>query len=109
MTKYVHDSKEAIKFHRIKCKRHQVVSWNKKYDEMIKFIATELEPVQDRILDLRHQQQQLIDHLTSLRQELLRGCIHPPEQVVTKEGGVLHCKFCDKEFRVLMDGDCSDE
>lgn len=73
-------------------------SWNRKMDNMKKLLG-ELEPIEDKILELMHEKGKLFDRIQEIRKTMVKECIHPKEFLVYKEDHVL-CKFCDRKISI---------
>lgn len=79
--------------------RNEKVSWDRKMDNMVSLL-TELQPLEDQILDLQARKMPIIDKIQSLRQEMVRDCVHPFTHLVHHEDHVV-CKFCERKFNVI--------
>lgn len=82
--------------------RGDKVSWERKMDNMVALMA-KLRPIEDKILDLMTEKMPILDEVAALRQEMVRGCVHPYEHLVPRDEGVL-CKFCNKSFAIPAHG-----
>ena len=80
--------------------RSEKVSWDRKMDNMVSLIA-KLKPIEDKILDLMAGKLPIIDEISALRKEMVRDCVHPYTNLLQK-GDVIECKFCARQFRVLV-------
>jgi hypothetical protein len=78
--------------------RSEKMSWDRKMDAMVKLLA-KLRPIEDQILELMAQKLPIMDEIATLRQDMVRECIHPFDHLVTKEDHVL-CKFCNKRIGI---------
>jgi predicted nucleic acid-binding Zn-ribbon protein len=95
-------TEERLLFEKISnfANRSEKTAWKRKLANMEKLIE-ELEPVQQKILDIiRSEKQPILDQIQELRQEMVNECIHPYEHLVQKDGYV-ECKFCNKSINVL--------
>lgn len=81
--------------------RSDKVSWNRKMDNMVKFIA-EMRPIQEQILELEASKQPILDKIAELRNVMKNECVHPFEHLVDVDDYVL-CKFCEKKLRPVAD------
>ncbi len=77
--------------------RSEKTSWNRKMDNMVKFIA-ELRPIEQQILELMAQKTPILDKIAELRLTMVKECIHPIEQLVYKEDHI-ECKFCGRKIQ----------
>ena len=78
--------------------RSEKTSWNRKMDNMIKFIAR-LRPLEERILEIEEQKLPIIDDIQALRQLMIKECIHPYDHLTYFENHA-RCKFCDRRISV---------
>ncbi len=81
--------------------RSEKMSWNRKMDNMVKFIS-EIRPIEQQILELVAQKGPIMDKIEALRQDMIVECVHPFEYLVFKEDHVL-CKFCSKRINIPND------
>lgn len=79
--------------------KNDKISWNRKRKKMRKMIADNISPLEDQILELTMRKMSEMDTVIEIRDELVRECIHPKDELVKKEGYVL-CKFCQAKLRV---------
>lgn len=79
--------------------RSEKVSWNRLMDNMISLLA-KLRPIEEKIIKLQAEKQPIFDDVQSVRQRMVRDCVHPYEQLVLKVDGTVECKFCMKTFKV---------
>lgn len=86
-------TKETVANH---ANRSEKTSWARKEKNMKKLLD-QLEPYDNEILSLMAKKQGIIDSITILRNEMVEECIHPYDQLVTKDGYV-ECKFCNKKL-----------
>lgn len=78
--------------------RSEKVSWDRKMDNMVSLLA-KLRPIEEQILDLEASKLPILDDIASLRNVMVRECVHP-YQFLTYKDGIVHCKFCNKVFKV---------
>jgi len=79
--------------------RSEKTAWKRKLANMEKLIE-QLKPIEKKILDIiKEEKQPLLDQVHSLRQEMVKECVHPFEHLVQKDGCV-ECKFCNRRIRV---------
>ena len=83
--------------------RGEKVSWDRKMDNMVGLLAT-LKPIEDKIIDLMAQKMPIIDDIVALRRDMVKECVHPYTHLQTKADGSIQCKFCEKSFQVLNNG-----
>jgi hypothetical protein len=76
--------------------RSEKMSFHRMMDNLVKAIA-ELKPIQDKILELETKKIPLVDEIATLRNKMVRDCVHPYEHLVHK-GDHIECKFCNKKF-----------
>ena len=82
---------QRVSTHRDKNER---LSWKRKKDKLELLIA-ELEPIDDKILDIiLHEKYPILDKIETLREEMVKECIHPKDMLV-HHGTFLVCKFCE--------------
>lgn len=101
--------------------RKEKVSWSRKMDNMIQLLG-QLKPIDEKILDLQARKQPIMDEITTLRELMVRECVHPIDQLVhvadsiavfglmisdkdKREHAV--CKFCNK--KLVLSGSGLDE
>ena len=75
------------------------ISWNRKRDKLTIIVAENIQPIEEKILELTMEKQQYVDDVISLRDELIKECVHPRDSLVSKDDHVL-CKFCNKKIRI---------
>lgn len=75
----------------------------KRLDDLIK----QLEPVEDKLLELLHTREKLTQQLNEVREDLVANCIHPEEHLVSHNGYVV-CKYCERKLRAVERGETSD-
>jgi len=78
--------------------RSEKTSWNRKMDNMVKLIAL-IRPIEEQILELMAQKIPITDDVTILRNDMVRECVHPIEQLAYKETHI-ECKFCNKRIAI---------
>ena len=79
--------------------RSEKTTWKLKLANMEKLIE-QLRPVEEKILEIMNTEKQpLLDKVQTLRQQMVKECIHPFEHLVQKDGQV-ECKFCNRRIRV---------
>jgi len=88
---YASENEIFDKVSRVADKNHKL-SWRRKRDKMVKLIA-ELQPLEDEMLAISMKKQPIMDKVHELREEMIKDCIHPKDQLVLWEGRV-QCKFC---------------
>ena len=81
--------------------RSEKTSWNRKLNKMVKLISN-VRPLENQILDLIEQKTPLLDDISSLRQQMIRECIHPFDHLVLHKTHV-ECKFCNKLISIPRD------
>lgn len=64
----------------------------------------QLEPVEDKLLELINTRHKLTAQLDEIRADLVTNCIHPEEYLVDHNGYVV-CKFCERKLRVVNRGE----
>lgn len=79
-----------------KATRSEKTSWNRKMDNMVKLIA-KLRPIEEQILELMAEKMPIMDEVNVLRQQMVKECIHPIDDLVYKETHA-QCKFCGKSI-----------
>ena len=76
--------------------RSEKTSWNRKMDNMVKLLA-EIQPIEDKIIELQERKIPIFDEIQNLRKEMLRDCVHPFEYVLV-EVDHAKCKFCERKL-----------
>lgn len=77
--------------------RSEKTAWKRKLANMEKLIE-KLRPIEEKILNIiKEEKQTMLDEIQSLRQEMVKDCIHPYEHLVQKDGYV-ECKFCNRRI-----------
>lgn len=71
------------------------LAWRRKLKKMEALLEDELQPIEDKILELYAEKQPIMDKISKLRQEMAAECIHPREYLVHR-GTHVECKFCNK-------------
>ena len=79
--------------------RNEKVSWDRKMDNMVKLL-TDLQPIEDQILDLQAKKMPIIDSVQALRTEMVQSCVHPFTHQVYHDDHIV-CKFCERKFNVV--------
>lgn len=80
--------------------KDEKMAWKRKRDAMERLIQKELEPLQEKILELNKERQAILDRLGEMRAEMVRECIHPIDYLVYKDR-LVECKFCGVKIRVV--------
>ena len=70
-------------------------------DNMVKLIAL-LRPIEEQILELMAQKMPVMDDVTALREQMIKECVHPIDDLVYKETHI-ECKFCGKKIGISGD------
>ena len=78
--------------------RSEKTSWQRKYKNM-QVVITELQPIEEQILELMNTKNKLVDQLTEMRSVMVDECIHPYELLVLAEDHI-ECKFCSKKMSI---------
>ncbi len=86
------------------------VSWERKFKQMQK-IVTEINEVEDKIMDLQLEKMEKFDKVQMLRLTLIETCIHPANELTpTKEDpNIMLCKFCGKLVKFISDDEHEDK
>lgn len=79
--------------------RNEKVSFDRKMDNMVSLLSL-LTPIDEQISDLMTQKLPIVDKIQSLRQDMVKDCIHPYTHLVYHDDHVI-CKFCDRKFTVV--------
>lgn len=82
-----------------KASRNEKVSWDRKMDNMVTLLS-ELQPLEDQILDLVAKKMPIIDKIQLLRNEMVKDCVHPFTHQVFHDDHIV-CKFCERKFNVM--------
>lgn len=94
-----HKAMDAISNH---ATRSEKTAWNRQYDNLTKLVRR-LEPIEDKLMALQTEKVKIFDELLVLRKELVDGCVHPFEQLVTHDDYVI-CKFCERKMVLPKNG-----
>lgn len=74
--------------------KNQRLSWKRKRSRIDKLIK-ELEPLNEKMLELILQKQPLLDEIESVRQNMVHECVHPIDYLAHRDrGSYVLCKFC---------------
>jgi hypothetical protein len=87
--------------------RSEKTSWNRKFDNMVKLIAT-LSPIEKKIMELTEQKFPIMDDINDLRLIMVKECVHPFDHLTYFENHI-RCKFCDRKISVPREFDGSSE
>lgn len=79
--------------------RNEKVSFDRKMDNMVSLLAL-LTPLDEQISDLMTQKLPIVDKIQTLRQDMVKDCVHPYTHLVFHDDHVV-CKFCDRRFNVV--------
>lgn len=79
--------------------RSEKTSWQRKRNNLTKFIEELINPSEQQILELNTQLRPLYDQVNEMRQEMIATCIHPFEELREEADGI-RCTFCDKKFSI---------
>lgn len=80
--------------------RSEKTAWKRKLTNMGKLLE-KIHPVEEKILAImKNEKQPLLDEIYSLRQIMVKECIHPYEHLVQKDGHV-ECKFCNRRINTI--------
>lgn len=75
------------------------LAWRRKLKKMETYLE-DLQPFEDRILEIYMEKQPLMDKIEKVRQEMTEECIHPKEYLVHR-GTHVECKFCNKLIKPI--------
>jgi hypothetical protein len=73
--------------------KNTILSWRRRLKKMNELIE-QLEPIQAQILKLIEAKQPISDEIETLRQDMVKTCIHP-ENLLQHKGSFVECKFCN--------------
>lgn len=76
--------------------RSEKVSFSRKMDNMVKLMS-QLQPIEDKILDLFAQKIPIYDQIQELRSTMVEQCVHPYEYLEIQDDLVV-CKFCNRKI-----------
>lgn len=84
--------------------RSDKTSWNRKLDNMVKLMS-QLAPIEDKIIKIMAEEKQpLLDEIQSLRQTMIKECVHPFDHLADQGDGSIVCKFCTRRFSIRNNG-----
>lgn len=69
------------------------LSWKRKY-EKLQDIVKELEPINQKFLELEDIRNEILERILALRKIMVKECVHPKEYLIHK-GDHIECKFCN--------------
>jgi hypothetical protein len=76
-----------------------ILSWKRKQKKLENLIETELQPIQEKILELEISKQPIHDKISEIRKEMVETCIHPEDSIVKLSEDTILCKFCNKTIK----------
>jgi hypothetical protein len=79
--------------------KNERIAWKRKHKKMTTMIEENIQPIEEKILELTMERQVHLDELIALRDLLAKECVHPREFLVNRGDYVL-CKFCNKRLTV---------
>ena len=86
--------KESVSNH---ATRSEKTAWARKQSNLTKFVKTKVNPIEESVRDRQALLLPLYDEANEMRAEMVEFCIHPFDQLVVVDGGVL-CRFCNKKL-----------
>lgn len=78
------------------CGKNAKLAWNRRVKKMNELIE-QVRLYEDRILEIVREKQPFLDEVSELRNEMMKECIHPKDQLV-HIGTYIHCRFCEKKI-----------
>ncbi len=91
---------EIIKKIRASFDKADVLAWKRREKKLKDIIDNKLKPLEDQILEIQLQKQPFFDEIHEIRKEMTETCIHPDDQLVQLDDGVILCKFCNKKLKL---------
>ncbi len=88
--------------------RPEKTSWGRKRDNM-EAMVRQLRPLEDKILEIYASMMPIKDDIETLRQEMVKDCIHPFDLLIYKQNedsDFIECKFCSAKMRPV---ECKNE
>lgn len=76
------------------------VAFQRRLTNLETFIANEVNPVENEIIELKSKLIPLYDAAKMLRDEAREFCTHAPEMLVELEDNTYKCKFCETIFHI---------
>lgn len=66
----------------------------------MKALVAKIRPLEDEMLRLITEKRPIEDAINSLREEMVRDCVHPIQYITVQDDYTATCKFCNKRFSV---------
>ena len=80
--------------------RSEKTSWTRKRKNLETYVKENIAPIEQELITLKAALQPLYDYIDQLRQDMIKSCIHPVEDLRVKDDGTVHCNFCSKTFKI---------
>jgi len=95
------DKKERLDIELItkKISKNDKLNWKRSYDKMHRILVTELQPLEEQIINLQVLKIPVFDKITEIRNKLVNECIHPKDMLIHK-GNYIECKFCGSKITI---------
>lgn len=80
--------------------KNQRLAWKRKMARMEELI-TRIQPLEEEALRIIKEKQPLLDEIESVRQKMVKECVHPVDYLVHKGDHIL-CKFCKSKLAINL-------
>lgn len=78
--------------------RSEKTSWIRKRKNLETYVTENITPIETELQELKILLQPLYDHIQVLRQEMVKTCIHPQDELRMNADNTVTCTFCSKTF-----------
>lgn len=81
--------------------KNEQISWKRKQKNIEKLVA-ELEPLEDKIMEMMTLKTKIIDKIMTTRATMIAECVHPSDSLTeSADGQSMICKFCEREIGIV--------
>jgi hypothetical protein len=77
--------------------RNSKMAWERKMSRMQRLLQ-KIQPIEEEIIELQAKKVPIYDEIQSIREDMVRECIHPFDYLIEKDGYV-YCKFCEAKIK----------
>ena len=77
--------------------RNSKMAWERKMSRMQRLLQ-KIQPIEEEIIKLQAKKVPIYDEIQSIREDMVRECIHPFDYLIEKDGYV-YCKFCEAKIK----------
>lgn len=78
--------------------KNQRLAWRRKKVRM-ETLLERIKPLEEKALEIILEKQPIMDDIESVRQKMIKECIHPADNLIHK-GNFILCKFCKSKLKI---------